>query len=165
MDEVGSSKSSERSCPTLLCIDDDPQIVETFRLRLRDYEVEVLSAYHGMHGFWQAMKERPDLIVTDLRMPQGRGDYLIRCLRNNSDTRSIPVIVLTGQRDPELVGTMRQLGTQEFFTKPVPFQTLLGAISKYIPLKKRAAEAETGPAERCCGFHALIAGPTDGTCG
>jgi FixJ family two-component response regulator len=78
-------------------------------------------------------------------MPQGCGDYLVQSLRNNSDTKSIPVIVLTGHRDPELAGTMRRLGAQEFFTKPVPFPTLLEAMAKYIPLKKRAGEEIANP--------------------
>jgi len=124
----------------VLCIDDDPQIVHTIQLRLRDYEVEVLSAFHGMHGFWQAMTQRPDLIITDVRMPQGSGDYLVQCLRRNSDTKSIPVIVLTGHRDAELRREMHRLGAQEFVTKPVPFQDLLQVIGKHITLRERDAQ-------------------------
>jgi CheY-like chemotaxis protein len=129
-----------RPWPTVLCIDDDPQVVDVIRLRLRPYQVEVLTAYHGMHGFWQAMMGRPDLIITDVRMPQGSGDYLVQCLRSNSDTRSIPVIVLTGQRDPELQRAMLRLGAQEFATKPVPYQDLLQMIGKHVPLKLRDEE-------------------------
>src|SRR3972149_7314804 len=46
--------------PTILCIDDDPQIAETIALRLNQYEVNMLSACHGMHGFWLAMTNRPN---------------------------------------------------------------------------------------------------------
>ena len=123
--------------PTLLCIDDDPLIPEVIGLRLNQYEVNVLSAFHGMHGFWLAMTDRPDLIITDMRMPQGAGDYVVDCLRHNSDTRDIPVIVLTGQRDAQIESRMRHLGVDEFFTKPVQFETLRDAIFKYLPLKER----------------------------
>ena len=124
----------------LLCIDDDPQICEAIQLRLRDYEVDVQCGYHGTHGFWLAMSERPDLIITDLRMPQGEGDYIVECLRNNSDTRDIPIIVLTGQRGPEAIQRMRQLDVQAFFTKPISFEQLLAVIEQHIPLRPRAAE-------------------------
>ena len=142
-----ASGKSDRPWPAVLCIDDDPQIVDTLGLRLRPYQVEVLTACHGMHGFWQAMTRQPDLIITDVRMPQGSGEYLVQCLRRNTDTRSIPVIVLTGQRDPELQRSMRQLGAQEFATKPVPFQDLLQMIGKHVPLKLRDEELVAGAAE------------------
>jgi two-component system, OmpR family, response regulator RpaA len=141
MERTDTAGSAGRHWPAVLCIDDDPHIVRTIELRLRDYEVEVLSAFHGMQGFWHAMTRRPDLIITDVRMPQGGGDYLVQCLRRNSDTRSIPVIVLTGRRDPELQRRMHQLGAQEFITKPVPFQDLLQVIGKHVPLREREAES------------------------
>lgn len=103
--------------PTILCIDDDPQIPETIALRLNQYEVNVISACHGMHGFWLAMTNRPELIVTDVNMPQGAGDHVVDCLRQNSDTHDIPVIVLTGQRDAQLEFRLRHAGANEFFAK------------------------------------------------
>jgi DNA-binding NtrC family response regulator len=126
--------------PTLLTIDDDPQISETLVARLNSFDVHVLCAYHGMHGFWLAMTNRPDLIITDIRMPQGGGDYVVDCLRNNSDTHDIPVIVMTGQRDTKLEARMRRLGVSDYFTKPVPFDQLAEAIRRYIPLTEREHE-------------------------
>ena len=123
--------------PTVLCIDDDPQISEVISLRLRRYDVNVLRAFHGMHGFWLAMTQRPDVIVSDMQMPQGAGDYVVDCLRNNSDTRHIPIIILTGQRDAALERTMRSLGVTEFFTKPFLFDGLRDAIGRYVTLVDR----------------------------
>ena len=132
--------STDSRWPTILCIDDDPQIPEAIRLRLRSYQVEVLSAYHGMHGFWLAMTERPDLVITDMRMPQGQGDYVVECLRNNSDTGPIPVIVLTGQRKSEVQQRLHGLGVQAVFTKPVRFDELQAAIAEHVPLREREDE-------------------------
>jgi DNA-binding response OmpR family regulator len=126
--------------PTLLTIDDDPQISETITARLSQYEVHVLCAFHGMHGFWLAMTNRPKLIITDVRMPQGSGDYVVDCLRNNSDTREIPIIVLTGQRDSQVEARMMRLGVTDFFIKPALFEQLTAAIRKHIPLKERTWE-------------------------
>jgi CheY-like chemotaxis protein len=90
-----------------------------------------------MHGFWLAMTNRPDLIITDIKMPQGAGDYVVDCLRSNSDTQDIPVIVLTGQRDPQLEGKMRRMGVEEYFTKPVQFDRLRDAIGRFVRLEER----------------------------
>ncbi len=137
-DYAGTSKQ-----PILLCIDDDPQISEVIQLRLREYDVDVRTALHGMHGFYEAMTEKPDLIITDMRMPQGEGDYVVKCLRSNTDRCQVPIIVLTGQRDPTVEGRMRRLGVEEFFTKPMSFDELREAIAKYIPLRKRALLEES----------------------
>jgi DNA-binding response OmpR family regulator len=126
--------SCELEWPTILCIDDDPQIPEAIRLRLRKYEVNVLCAYHGMHGFWLAMTERPDLIITDMRMPQGQGDHIIDCLRHNTDTRSIPVIVLSGQARRDVARRLKGLNVEQVLTKPVRFDELRAAIGRYVPL-------------------------------
>jgi len=123
--------------PTILCIDDDPQIAETIALRLNQYEVNMLSACHGMHGFWLAMTNRPNVIVTDVGMPQGGGEYVVDCLRHNSDTHDIPIIVLTGRRDSQLESRLRHGGANEFLTKPVHFDRLRETLLKYIPLADR----------------------------
>ncbi len=142
MNATNRDPSAASRWPTLLCIDDDPQICEAIGLRLREYEVDVLCGYHGTHGFWLAMTDRPDLIITDMRLPQGEGDYVVECLRNNSDTRGIPIIVLTGQRGPEIDEKFRRLDVQAFFTKPVSFEQLLAVIEQHIPLRPRTAEVE-----------------------
>lgn len=137
MNDTWNDNYEKTKTPTLLCIDDDFHIIEAVQLRLQDYEVEVITAFHGMHGYHEALTQKPDLIITDMRMPQGEGDYVVECLRNNPEQCCVPIIVLTGQRDPTLEGRMRRLGVQEFFAKPLRFNELQKAIVKYIPLHER----------------------------
>lgn len=137
MYDTWNDNKANSKTPILLCIDDDLQIIEAIQLRLQDYDVEVHTAFHGMHGYHEALTRKPDLIITDMRMPQGKGDYVVECLRNNADQHYVPIIMLTGQRDPTLEGRMRRLGIQEFFTKPMRFKELHKAIIKYIPLHER----------------------------
>jgi len=129
-----SNFRSER--PKLLCIDDDPEISAAISMRMRQYEVEVLCAYHGMHGYWQAVTERPDLVITDLRMPQGAGDDIVECLKNNAATRHIPIVVLSGQRGTGVKRRMERLGVEEFLTKPVAFSELLEVIERFVVLRE-----------------------------
>jgi DNA-binding response OmpR family regulator len=120
--------------PVVLCIDDDPEISEAIALRLRRYKVDVLRAFHGMHGLCLAVACQPDLIITDLSMPQGGGTYIIERLRSHSGTCGLPIIVLTGQRNPQLEVTVRRLGAEQVLTKPIHFDELAAAINKFVPL-------------------------------
>ncbi len=130
------AQSSGRS--TVLCIDDDPDISHALSIRLGNYNVQVLRAFHGMHGFWLAMTEVPDLIITDIRMPQGEGDYVVECLRNNASTCHIPVVVLTGRNEPGLERRMRNLGVIDFLIKPVDFDDLRERLEDFVDLQENA---------------------------
>ena len=120
--------------PVVLCIDDDPEISEAIAVRLGRYKVDVLRAFHGMHGLCLAVTCRPDLIITDLNMPQGGGSYIIEKLRSHPGTCGLPIIVLTGQRNSEAEVTVRQLGAEQVLTKPIHFNELSAAINKFVPL-------------------------------
>ena len=126
--------------PSILCIDDDPEISRLVELRLREYEVRVLRSFHGMQGFWLAVTEKPDLIITDLNMPQGDGEYVLECLRRNSNTQGVPVIVVTGMRGPAVRQRVLELGVAGFLTKPMPMNRLLEQIFRQVKLKLRSPE-------------------------
>jgi response regulator RpfG family c-di-GMP phosphodiesterase len=130
---IGDSAQAP-STPTVLCIDDDPNVCRALARTLRSHGVEVLVAYHGMHGYHLAATMVPDLIITDLRMPQGEGCYLIECLKRDRQTAHIPVVVFSGVRDPGIESKVRDLGAVEFFNKPTPIDTLLDEVRKHIDL-------------------------------
>ncbi|MCA9264021.1 MAG: response regulator [Planctomycetales bacterium] len=130
--------------PVILCIDDDPEISRSIELRLRPYRVQVLRAFHGMHGFWLAMTEHPDVIITDINMPQGQGDYIVECLKRNAETSDIPVYVLSGRRDESLKKRMRQLGVEDYLTKPCDADALLAAIEQFVELEEVEFDEVTG---------------------
>lgn len=107
-------------------------------LILSKYDVEVVPGFTGVHGIWEALRRKPDLVITDLRMPQGSGEVVTECLRAVAQTGFIPVIVLTGLRDPNLKGRLRRLGATGYLLKPVRTQELLAEIRKYVELKELA---------------------------
>lgn len=132
--------SSSELDPIVLCIDDDPDVSETIALRLQHRGAKVLRAFHGMHGLQLAMTQRPSLIITDLRMPQGEGSYVIERLRNHPDTRSVPIIILTGQRRIDLAHTARRFHVDQVLTKPIHFDNLAMAIARFVPLREIRAK-------------------------
>ena len=135
-----SSSQTTLDVPKVLCIDDDPEITRSIQLRLRPFHVNVLRAFHGMHGFWLAMTEKPDLIITDVNMPQGQGDYVVECLKRNSETCEIPVLVLSGRRDDATKTMMRNLGVESYFTKPCNADELLNVVGTFVSLEEKVDE-------------------------
>jgi response regulator RpfG family c-di-GMP phosphodiesterase len=135
-------KSGERkSRPTIVCIDDDPDILYAIALVLSKFEVDVIRALTGQQGIWQTLCKKPDLVITDCRMPQGEGELVLESLRSLRNTWCMPVIVLTGLRDAQLESRMRRLGAKSYLLKPVSTRSLLVEIGKYIEL--RAASEDT----------------------
>jgi DNA-binding response OmpR family regulator len=129
--------------PKILCIDDDPAITMAIRLRLDCYEVDVLTATDGADGMWMAMNEQPEVIITDLRMPNGDGDYVVECLKGRSDTSEIPVIALTGRSDNETKCWMQTLGVKHYLRKPLQIAKLLTSLDDYIELRPACDSVKT----------------------
>jgi CheY-like chemotaxis protein len=108
--------------------EDNAYMLKT-RVELTD-EFEVLVAEDGEKGCEIAAAKRPDLILMDLEMPVVDGWEATRRLKSKPETRDMPVIglsahALAGEREKALAA-----GCEEFDTKPVEFDRLLGKIRK-----------------------------------
>ncbi len=126
--------------PTVLCIDDDPQVSEVIQDWLDAYEVRLLRAFFGTHGLWMAATQKPDVIVTDLRMPQADGATVIECLKRNERTAAIPIIVLTALHEPGLQRQLKKIGASRYLTKPIHFNDLLRELERYIEVRIKPFE-------------------------
>jgi response regulator RpfG family c-di-GMP phosphodiesterase len=133
---AGTGRGAESPQPTILMIDDDPHISQAIKRRFSQYRVTLLQAHHGTHGIWLATTREPDVIITDLRMPQGRGQDVVAYLIRRPRTCRIPIIVLTGVYEEELRRRMLHLGVREYLTKPVSFEDLRKAIGRFIDLQR-----------------------------
>jgi DNA-binding response OmpR family regulator len=125
----------------LLCIDDDPAITEGLRIRLRSSGYEVITAHDGEEGMLRAVEDQPDAIITDMRMPKADGEYLVDCLMGSTETCDIPIIVLTGRREPALQRYMLTLGVRYYLQKPPRPESLLAAISACLHPKVHGRES------------------------
>ena len=128
--------------PTVLCIDDDPHVSEVIQDRLEAYEVKLLRAFFGTQGIWMAVTQKPDVIITDLRMPQGDGTTVIECLKRNVQTAAIPIIVLTARHEPGLQRELEGIGASRYLTKPIHFNDLLGELHRHIEIRPKPFEEE-----------------------
>jgi CheY-like chemotaxis protein len=88
---------AESRVERILIIDDQPESVRLLQQMLDEQgKFRVFSATNGMEGIAMVARRRPNLIILDLRMPEMDGFQVIRELRNNPETATIPIIVVTG---------------------------------------------------------------------
>jgi two-component system KDP operon response regulator KdpE len=109
----------------ILIVDDERQIIRMLRASLQSSGYEVLSASNGLEAFQQFEKERPDLIITDLAMPEMNGLELTQAVRRSAET---PIIVLS-VRDTDVM-KIRALdeGADDYLTKPFSMPELLARV-------------------------------------
>jgi DNA-binding response OmpR family regulator len=140
MGDVAASTSTadnqwrSRECPLVLVIDDDPDISAAIALRLSTYRVDVLPAFAGIRGYWKAIDIRPDVILCDMRLPDGEGNYIVGRLQSHPLTQDIPVIVITGQDKPGLKCVMLSMGVAAYLSKPIVMKELINELRQHIVL-------------------------------
>ncbi len=123
----------------ILIVDDDPDLRQVLRLRLRANRYETVNAGDGYSAIAQAYKEHPDLIILDLGLPAGDGFVVLNRLQKDDKLSTIPVIVLTA-RDPQSAEKLAlQSGAAAFFQKPADNAELLNVIRATLSL------AQSGP--------------------
>ncbi|MFH1768401.1 MAG: response regulator [Candidatus Omnitrophota bacterium] len=114
----------------ILLIDDEPQLVNVVKTRLEDKNYHVITAFDGEEGLRKVKEELPDLIVVDIIMPNMDGYTFVKELRADSQTKQIPVIVLTG-RD-KMKDLFEIEGIKDYVVKPFEGDKLLEKIEKYL---------------------------------
>lgn len=135
----------ERSPVRVLVIDDEPDVLLLCRVNLEFEGYQVLEASDGEAGFDAAVRERPDLIVLDVMLPQRDGFTVLQRLQDRRETKDIPVILLTAkaQEDDQLRGWTA--GAADYVTKPFSPAALADAVrrvSAMTPEEREARRAE-----------------------
>lgn len=124
----------------ILVIEDDTKMRKNVVTILQMEEFEVLAAANGEDGLALARQASPDLILCDVMMPGISGHEVLRRLREDSSTASIPVVFLTAKTDVADLRAGMNLGADDYLTKPVTVPELLTAIGARL---KRREELRT----------------------
>ena len=102
----------------VLIIDDSPFMTQMFSLRLHDEGFESLIAGNGEDGLKIAANEQPNVILLDIAMPGMTGWDVLTSLKQNDETKAIPVLILTNSKgNPEDVDRAKEIGAAEFLMK------------------------------------------------
>ena len=112
----------------VLIIDDDPGILKVMRVVLEDEGYTVVTASDGESGIQCFMKESPDLVITDIRMPGIDGIEILRRIKEIDPEKE--VIVTTAFNDVNHAISALQLDASDFITKPVSDEALMIALKR-----------------------------------
>jgi len=111
----------------ILVIEDDDAMRELMGLALLRSGHEVTVAENGVDGYDAALFVKPDLIVTDIRMPGADGVHVIRRVRDTPALKSIPILVTTAFGSGTATFSL-QLGANAYEPKPLDLRSFLGTV-------------------------------------
>ena len=115
-----------------MVVDDNPDQVDILRITLEWKGFNVRCAYSGKDLFAGLEELKPDLILLDIMMPQMDGLEVLRRLKENSDTASIPVIFLTAKVHHDDILRGYKTGAEYYITKPFDNTQLLQGINSLL---------------------------------
>ncbi|MEO8088271.1 MAG: response regulator [Bacteroidota bacterium] len=116
----------------VLVVDDEPDIVEILSYNLTKENFEVSKAYNGYEAVSFALKNMPDLIIMDIRMPEMNGIEACRMIKKNEQMKNIPILFLTADNDEYTSLSAVEAGGDHFVTKPIRPAILMGMIHELI---------------------------------
>lgn len=123
--------------------DEDNRFIMKMLLEMRGYQV--LTAANGHEVIAAAERERPDLILMDLRMPLLNGLAATRQLRQHTDARlrQLPVIALSAYDPAQHRAVAIAAGCNDYVTKPIDYDALEKLIEVFIPMRNQQTMPET----------------------
>ncbi len=117
---------------TIVVVDDDPDLVTILRLILEHNGFNVVCAYSGRQLFSALEDHKPDLIILDVMMPHMHGFEVLNRLKGNSETASIPVILVTAKIQFENILEGYKSGADYYIPKPFTKSQLMEGINRIL---------------------------------
>lgn len=112
----------------ILVIEDEPEMRRNIAALLRYRDYEPIEAENGRKGVELARREKPDLILCDVMMPELDGYAVLRALQQDAALALIPFVFLTAKGDKDDLRSGMNLGADDYLTKPVANNDLINAI-------------------------------------
>lgn len=115
----------------ILFVDDDPLTLETLKRSAEIFGHEAVLASSGEQVQTLIDELPPDLIMTDMMLPDTDGLTLVRNLKSNPSAAEIPVVMLSASPEIDASQVALEAGAEEFLAKPIRLQTLQDVIERY----------------------------------
>jgi DNA-binding response OmpR family regulator len=116
----------------ILIVDDNPSVLKLLNISLSKAGYNIVEAENGEVAFQVANKEMPDLIISDIMMPQMDGIELCWMIRENSEVPLVPFIFLTSFDDSEMEIRGFRAGADEYLNKPIDRKELLERVEELL---------------------------------
>jgi excisionase family DNA binding protein len=119
---------------TVLIVDDDATLLRLYELEIATWgmDLAVRKASNGFEAMMCIGQARPDILVSDLHMPNMDGFGMIRSLRGNPATASMPMVVISGMDKPTVLAMGLPIDVP-YLTKPAPLAALRAAVTSALP--------------------------------
>src|SRR3954470_21720009 len=116
------------AAPHILVVDDQPINVQLLKRKLEREGIRVTAAYNGLEALDFVKKDKPDLILLDVMMPDMDGIEVCQRLQSNDETRGIPVIFITARTAKESKLEGLNVGDVDYITKPIDLDETLARV-------------------------------------
>jgi two-component system response regulator VicR len=119
----------------ILSVEDDVDLQQVIAFVLKKKGWDAVFAYDGKDGLEKAAGLKPDLILLDMMLPRLNGLEVIKALKENEQTRAIPVVVMTAYPSDShfLESAVVAMGAVEYLAKPVHIDELVKTIERLLP--------------------------------
>jgi len=145
-----ASPSQPPTTGARVLVADDNADMRNYLVRLLEQRWTVETVDDGQAAFESALRHPPDLILSDVMMPRMDGVELLRALRANPTTSTIPVMLLSARTGEEAIVSGLETGADDYLVKPFSARELLGRVGAHLEmarLRRRATEVATELAE------------------
>ncbi|GAB4331932.1 MAG: response regulator transcription factor [Calditrichia bacterium] len=141
----------------ILIVDDNPHVLKLLRISLEKAGYEIYTAENGDDGLEKANAVQPDLIISDVMMPETDGIEFCWMIRENSKVPMVPFIFLTSLADQESEIRGFRAGADEYLVKPVDRQMLLEKVEALLKRANRLKEMDNEVTTPVKGFEGNLA--------
>lgn len=129
---LGTNERKEK----ILVVDDNVQNVELLQEILNVNGYMVTTAYDGIEALEKVSKEMPDLILLDIMMPKMDGYQVCESLRNDEETKDIPIIFVTAKTEvKDWTHAIFNMGANSYITKPINAKKLTEKVKSVLKMK------------------------------
>src|SRR5687767_6026981 len=139
--EINRSMDEARHHPLVLVADDDQNLRKILCLFLKNARYETVEAANGREALNMAKGQRPDIILMDIMMPLLDGFTVCKMLKDDAETRSIPVLICTAKNRKEDLVAAIKAGAEDYIIKPFTKDTVLSKIEKALDARRTASSS------------------------
>lgn len=116
----------------ILIVDDNEDIIVTYRVVLDRMGYGVVAAHDGREVLTEIDESKPDLVLLDVRLPGLSGTEVCRLIKDTAQTKDIPVVAITASMSAETRKMMTEVGADEFLLKPIDVSDLNRVVKKFL---------------------------------
>jgi PAS domain S-box-containing protein len=119
---------------TILYVEDNSSNTRLMEAVLADFkEINLISATHGRSALGLARDHQPNVILLDVHLPDLMGDKVLKLLREDPITQSIPVVMLSADATKSRMASFLEIGAIEYLTKPLDLENLFDVLARVLP--------------------------------